>query len=335
LPVTASIDEAIQNLNKNAIKIVLVVNHAGVFEGTITDGDIRRGLLKGLHMKSGIDSILNRSSLVVSEGIGREMVLQLMMINKIQQIPILDESHKVVGLHLWDGIISPSFRENFMVIMVGGMGKRLSPFTENCPKPLLKVSGKPILEHIIERAKFEGFKHFILAVHYLGEMIKDYFGNGELFNVKIEYLYEDSPLGTAGALSLLNSFPAHPFIVTNGDVITDIRYGELLDFHNKHNAGATMAVKVHEWQNPFGVVQTKGVEIIGFEEKPVNRTHINAGVYAISPESLSFLTRNTHCDMPELFKRLQDASIRTIAYPMYEPWIDIGRPDDLIYANKT
>jgi dTDP-glucose pyrophosphorylase/predicted transcriptional regulator len=335
LSVNTTIDEAIQNLNKNAIKIVLVVNDAGSFEGTITDGDIRRGLLKGLNMKSQIDSILNRSSLVVSEEIEREMVLQLMTINKIQQIPILNESHKVVGLHLWDEIVSPNLRENFMVIMVGGMGKRLSPFTESCPKPLLKVSGKPILEHIIERAKFEGFNHFVLAIHYLGEMIEDYFGNGELFNVKIDYLYEDSPLGTAGALSLLNPFPNRPFIVTNGDVITDIRYGQLLDFHNIHSAGATMAIRVHEWQNPFGVVQTKGVEIIGFEEKPINRTHINAGVYVISPESLRFLARNTHCDMPELFKRLQDASIRTIAYPMYEPWLDIGRPDDLINANKA
>jgi len=330
----ATIQEAISNLDQVAIKIVLVVNEAGVLEGTITDGDIRRGLLKGLDLKSSITDVIHRNALVVPPEMTRELVMQLMVANKIQQIPAVDEHRRVVGLHLWDEIATPPVRSNLMVIMAGGMGTRMRPHTENCPKPLLLVAGKPMLEHIIEHAKLEGFSHFVLAVHYLGHMIEDHFGNGERLGVKIDYLREQSPLGTAGALGLLNPRPNAAFVVTNGDVITDINYGELLNFHLRHNAAATMAVRVHEWQHPFGVVQTEGVEIVGFEEKPVARSHINAGVYALDPDALNTLATDARCDMPTLFERLQELSKRTVAYPMHEPWLDVGRPDDLFRANS-
>jgi len=190
-----------------------------------------------------------------------------------------------------------------------------------------------MLEHIIERGKLEGFNHFVLAIHHLGHIIEAHFGNGEGLGVKIDYLREQSPLGTAGALSLLNSRPDAPFVVTNGDVITDIRYGELLDFHNRYQASATMAVRVHEWQHPFGVVKMQGVEVVGFEEKPVARSHINAGVYVLSPEVLNELIAGDPCDMPMLFERLQAKAKRTAAYPMHEPWLDVGKPEDLLQAN--
>ena len=190
-----------------------------------------------------------------------------------------------------------------------------------------------MLEHIIERARLEGFSHFVLAIHYLGQMIEDYFGDGELLGVRIDYLREQSPLGTAGALGLLIPRPDAPFVVTNGDVISDIRYGELLDFHIHHDAMATMAVRLHDWQHPFGVVQTQGVEIVGFEEKPMVRSHINAGVYALDPAVLSDLSPNVHCDMPTLIGRLQAEGKRAVAYPMHEPWLDVGKPDDLRRAN--
>jgi NDP-sugar pyrophosphorylase family protein len=257
-----------------------------------------------------------------------------MAANKIQQIPIVDESHRAVGLHLWDELAKPSMRENIMVIMAGGMGTRMRPYTEDRPKPLLSVAGKPMLEHIIERSKLEGFSQFIIAIHYLGYMIEECFGDGERLGVEIKYLKENAPLGTAGALSLLNPKPRLPFVVTNGDVITDIRYGELLDFHVRHAAAATMAVRIHEWQHPFGVVQMQGVEIVGFEEKPVARTHINAGVYVLDPSVLNLLDDDQRCDMPTLFERLQVKNNRTVAYPMHEPWLDVGRPDDLVVANK-
>ena len=332
LPPHATIQQAISNLDQVAIRIVLVVNVAGELEGTISDGDIRRGLLKGLDLTSPITKVIHRNPLVVPPEMGRELVKQLMVANKIQQIPAVDERSHVVGLHLWDEIATIPVRSNLMVIMAGVMGTRLRPHTENCPKPLLPVAGKPMLEHIIERAKSEGFSHFVLAIHYLGKMIEDHFGNGQQLGVRIDYLREQIPLGTAGALALLDPHPQTPFLVTNGDVITDIRYGELLDFHIRHGAAATMAVRMHEWQHPFGVVHTQGVEIVGFEEKPVARSHINAGVYALNPDALSVLSVNAHCDMPTLFERLQAKAKRTVAYPMYEPWLDVGRPDDLAAA---
>ena len=332
LPINASIGQAIRNLDQVAIKIVMIVSETGVLEGTISDGDIRRGLLKGLDLNSSIAGVIHRNAIVVPPEMEYELVMQLMIANKIHQIPVVDGQHQVVGLHIWDEMVSTPIRHNTMVIMAGGMGTRLRPHTENCPKPMLLVAGKPILEHIIDRAKLEGFKHFVLAIHYLGHMIESYFGNGESLGVQIDYLHEESPLGTAGALGLLNPLPTAPFIVTNGDVITDIQYGELLDFHIRHGATATMAVRAHEWQHPFGVVKTSGIEIIGFEEKPIARSHINAGVYALDPVALNFMRQHTHCDMPTLFELLQDKVLRTVAYPMHEPWLDVGSPSDLIKA---
>ena len=333
LPANATIGEAIRNLNEAAFKIILVINKIGMLEGTISDGDIRRGLIKGLGLGSPMASIIHRNPLVVTAEMDRELVVQLMMINKIQQIPIVDANNYVIGLHLWDEVTAPLKRENLMVIMAGGMGKRLSPHTDNCPKPLLLAGDKPILEHIINRSKLDGFYHFILATHYLAHMIEDYFGNGERLGVQIDYLRENSPLGTAGALSLLGAAPCDPFVVTNGDVIAEVRYGEILDYHIKHGANATMAVREHEWGNPFGVVETEGIEIVGFQEKPIIRSRINAGIYVLNPEALSVLNIGLHCDMPTLFERLQSKGMRTVAYPIHEPWLDVGRADDLAEAH--
>jgi dTDP-glucose pyrophosphorylase/CBS domain-containing protein len=332
LPDTATVQQAVHNLNQTALQIVMVVDAAGLLLGTVTDGDIRRGLLRGLDLNCGIEAILYRDPLVVPPQLGRDMVLQLMQANKIHQLPVVDAARRVVGLHLWDELMAPRQRANLMVIMAGGQGTRLRPHTENCPKPLLPVGGKPMLEHIIERAKADGFRDFALAIHYLGHMIEEYFGDGSRWQVNIRYLREDAPLGTAGAIGLLHPRPEAPILVSNGDVLTDIRYGELLDFHCRHNAAATMAVRLHEWQHPFGVVRTRGVDIVGFEEKPITRSHINAGVYVLEPDAVDVLSPGEYCDMPTIFARLQEKSARTIVYPMHEPWLDVGRADDLAQA---
>ena len=330
---SSTIGQAIQNLNQSSIKIVLVVDKGNKLIGTVSDGDIRRGLLKRLDLNSPIASIVHHNSFVVPPEIGRDMVIQLMSANKIHQIPVVNAQQQLIGLHLWDEITTTPVRANLMVIMAGGKGTRLLPYTQNCPKPMVLMGDKPMLEHIIERGKLEGFNHFVLAIHHLGHIIESHFGNGENLGVKIDYVREQSPLGTAGALALLNSKPDLPFVVTNCDVITDIRYGELLEFHNRYQASATMAVRIHEWTHPFGVVQMQGVEIVGFEEKPVAHSHINAGVYVLSPEVLNELIVEEECDMPMLFERLQAKGKRTVAYPMHEPWLDVGRPDDLLKAN--
>ena len=328
----ATLKQAISNLDASALQIILVVAPGDVLVGTLTDGDIRRGLLRGLDLDSSIETIIFQEPLVVPPQLGRDTVIQLMQANKVHQLPVVDEKRRVLGLHFLDELLVPIQRPNLMVIMAGGLGTRLRPYTENCPKPLLLVDGKPMLEHIIERAKTQGFQHFVLAIHYLGHMIENYFGNGSRWQVHIDYLREELPLGTTGALSLLQPYPDEPFLVSNGDVLTDIHYGELLDFHCRHNACATMAVRLHEWQHPFGVVRTKGVDIIGFEEKPVVRNHVNAGIYVLNPVVLDRLSAREACDMPTLFTRLQEQAQRTIVYPMHEPWMDVGRVEDLAQA---
>jgi dTDP-glucose pyrophosphorylase len=331
---SATLQETIRNLDETGLQIALVVSADGVLLGTATDGDIRRGLLRGMDLGGRVEAIMQREPLVVPPTLGRETVLQLMQANRFHQLPVVDEHRRVVGLHVWDELLSPVERSNLMVIMAGGRGTRLRPHTESCPKPLIAVGGKPMLEHILERARAEGFRQFVVAVHYLGGMIEDYFGDGSRWQVNIRYLREPTPLGTAGAIALLDPRPTVPFVVSNGDVLTDIRYAELLDFHCRHGAAATMSVRLHEWQHPFGVVRSKGVDIVGFEEKPISRTHINAGIYVLDPSALDALTAGEPCDMPTLFTRLQKRAARTIVYPMHEPWLDVGRAADLERAQS-
>lgn len=335
LPETASLQDAVRNLEDSGLQIAIVVSSGGQLSGTLTDGDIRRGLLRGLSLTSGIDTLVHRNPFCVPPELNRDSVRQLMEANKVRQLPIVDAERRVVGLHLWDELLAPATRSNIMLIMAGGQGVRLRPETENCPKPLLPVGGKPILEHIIERAKSEGFHHFVLAIHYLGHMIVDHFGDGSGLGVQIDYLREESPLGTAGAISLLQPRPDAPFIVSNGDVLSDIKYADLIDFHVRNNASATMAVRLYEWQHPFGVVRTEGVNIIGFEEKPISRTHVNAGIYVLDPGALDLVVAGERCDMPTLFYRLQERASRTIVYPMHEPWLDIGRAGDYATAQDV
>jgi dTDP-glucose pyrophosphorylase len=334
LPLDSSAQDAIQSLDRSGLQIVIVVDSGDVLAGTITDGDIRRGLLRGIDLSSAIGTILQRDPFVVPPQLNQDAVLHLMQANRIHQLPIVDDARRVVGLHLWDELQAPVARPNTMVIMAGGKGVRLRPHTENCPKPMLQVGGKPMLEHVIERARADGFEHFVIAIHYLGHMIEKYFGDGARWNIHIDYLREREPLGTGGALSLLAPRPDVALVVTNGDVMTDVRYSEVLDFHQRHHAAATMAVRAHEWQHPFGVVRTQGMEIVGFEEKPIHRTHVNAGIYVLEPRALDVLEPRAHCDMPTLFERIKARAERTIVYPMHEPWLDVGRPADLEQARS-
>ena len=330
LTTEATIKDVLKNLNKSGSRITLIVNNKEEFQGTISDGDIRRALIDRAEQNSSIQKIISKNSLMVSPEIKHEIVLDLMVKNKIQQIPIINENKKIVGLYLWDEIAPNKKIPNTMVIMAGGKGTRLGKYTKNCPKPLLPVNGKPMLEGMIERAKLQGFESFLISINYLGQMIKDYFSNGKKWNVKIDYINEDQPLGTGGALKLISPKLKLPFVVSNCDIMTDFHYGELLDFHCNHNAEATMAVRNHEWENPYGVVRTNGVDIIDFEEKPVVRSHINAGVYVLEPSAINVIKKNEKLDMPDIFERVKGKNLRTIVYPIHEPWLDIGIPEDYL-----
>lgn len=334
LPSDSNIQQAIANLDASGLQIAMIVGPDGKLIGTVTDGDIRRGILRGVAMTSPVQEVMQRAPRVVPAHMDRKSVLELMSASKIHRMPVVDENRTIVGLRIWDELLAVRSRPNLVVVLAGGKGTRLRPHTENCPKPMLPVRGKPMLEHILDRARREGFTRFVFAINYLGHLVEDHFGDGSRWQVEISYIRESSPLGTAGALGLLHPCPTEPVLVTNGDLVTDLNYSELLDFHIQHQAAATMAVRAHEWQNPFGVVHTDGLDIVGFEEKPVWRTHINAGIYVLDPSTLGAVGENEHCDMPTLFNRLRERSRKTIVFHMHEPWLDVGRPNDLELARR-
>ena len=290
--------------------------------------------MRGCDLDSTLAKVLHRKPLVAHPNQPPEAIARLMLTNQVQQIPIVDTRRRVVGLHVWGQMTQLPSRPNLFVIMAGGEGKRLRPYTKNLPKPLIKLNGKPILEHIINKAKREGFKNFIITVHYLGKMIEKYFGNGKRYGVNISYLWEKKPLGTAGSVRLINPFPKEPLLITNGDVLAKFQYANLLDFHNRHKSCATMGILSHEWRNQYGVVKTKGSRIIGFEEKPVVRSFINAGIYVLNPKACQLIPRKNRYEMPELFEKLQKKKYLTLAYPLHESWTDIGNPEDLLAAKN-
>ena len=333
LPPDASVREAIEKLEITGCQIVLVADKKMQLMGTVTDGDIRRALMNNLDLETSVGEVMYRNATVVGISSNRADVLDLMTKNKVLQIPMVDEHGMLVGLHLWDEIETVLPRLNTMFIMAGGRGTRLLPHTVETPKPMLEVAGKPILEHIIHRAHKQGITRFIISLNYLGEVIADYFQDGKKLGVSINYTREEKPLGTAGALSLVVDEFKEPILVTNGDVLTDINYTSILDFHLTNQAKATMAIREHEWQNPYGVVTIQGEDIVGYAEKPIVKSFINAGVYVINPECLSELEYGTYCDMPTLFSILREKGDRIIAFPIHEPWLDIGRPIDLQAAN--
>ena len=208
--------------------------------------------------------------------------------------------------------------------MTGGFGKRLGHLTKNCPKPMLKLYGKPILEHILESAKRSGFINFHISIYYLGHMIQKYFNNGSKWSVKINYIKEKKPLGTVGSLRLIKKKFDSPFIVMNCDVMSDINFQELIKYHKTNNSIATVVVKTFNLQNPYGVIRSNGKNFIDFNEKPITKSNISAGIYIFNPIVIDLVKQFSIKDIPSLFKKLKEKKMKTIVYPLYEPWQDVG-----------
>lgn len=335
LPISATIKDAIEVLNKAALRIVLVVDSRKRLEGTVSDGDIRRGLLRGLQMSDPLGKVIARDSLVVSAAMEPAAVLEIMRINRVFQIPVVDGKKNLCGLHSWDEIGKHTWRKNAFIIMAGGRGSRMMPYTQACPKPMLPVDGKPMLEHILIRAREDGFRLFFLCIHYLGGQVERYFRDGKKWGVEIRYVREKKPLGTAGALGLLPRGLNMPVVVSNGDVITEVKYGDLLDFHEKHQGFATMAVQLHRWEHPFGVVELNGIEVLQIQEKPISQHHVNAGIYVLSPNALKYLQFKKPIQMTNFLSILKKRKKKILAYPLHEPWLDVGRPQDLLVAKTS
>ena len=316
------IRDAINRLNSSSLQIVLVVNKNNKFVGTITDGDLRRGMFSGLNLNDNITKIINKKSTFVNPDLSYEDAKILMKANSIRHIPIIDKSKKIVGLHLLSDISNISIPNTF-VIMAGGLGKRLRPFTKNTPKPMLKIGNKPILEHIILKAKSNGFKNFIISVHYLHQKITNYFQDGKKFNVKIKYIYEKIPKGTAAGLKKLKIKNKDPILVTNGDVISNVDYARIIEYHKNNKSDATVVIRNITQKNHYGVVKLKNTKVIGFEEKQSFIININTGIYVLNNNLLRLLN-NEHEDMPNFLEKLRKKNKKVIAYPIYESWVDIG-----------
>jgi len=324
----SKIEDAARSLSRSSLQIVLVVAPNKTLIGTITDGDIRRALLRGLTLKSSINTLIKKNPFVVTSQMDRKTMKYFMKSKSLLQAPQVDEKFKVVGFHLWKEFNLLKTRNNVVIIMAGGFGKRLRPYTLKCPKPMLTIAGSPILKHIIKNVSNQGFKKILITTHYLGNTIRDYFKNGKNFGVEIDYINENKPMGTAGSLSLIKKIPNDPFLIINGDVLTDIDFGELIDYHDKHASDATMAVKFFELKNPYGVVHTKGNKIVNFEEKPILKSSIiNAGVYVINPKTIKLLKRKK-IDMPDFFKIIKKKKKKTIVFPIHETWSEIGNYRD-------
>ena len=324
-----------QIINNGASQIALVVDKDQYLLGTLTDGDIRRGLLCGANLKSPVDQLMNRHFSSIRETDSKEVALEMMRREGLRQVPVLDVQGRVVHLLLLKELLYPIYQDNAVVIMAGGKGTRLRPYTENCPKPMLPVGNKPMLEILLEQCIVSGFRKFYFSVNYLKEQITDHFGDGSRWGVSIQYLVEEEPLGTAGSLQLLPETLTDPFLVHNGDVLTRLEPKHLLHFHIDHQAQATLCVREHEITLPFGVVQTKGVDLAGFEEKPTYRYQVNAGVYVIDPQLLPLLPPHEFTDMPSLLQSAQEAGYRVAVCPIHEYWLDVGRPETLKEAHDT
>lgn len=330
----ATIRQALAIIDSGSMKIALVVDENEMLLGTLTDGDIRRAILNGYGLDDAIQNIYNRTPTTCGINDSKEKILQLAVARKLYQIPILDSDGRIVEITEVDDLLLPRHRSNKVVIMAGGLGTRLSPLTDTTPKPMLHVGNKPILETIIENFAKYGYSELILSVSYKSHVIEEYFGDGKAFGVNIEYVHESKRMGTAGALGLMRERLSEPFFVMNGDLLTNINFEHLHDYHVAHDAVATMAVREYDFQVPYGVVNVRDGLIESIEEKPVHKFFVSAGIYMLSPAALEQVPENEFFDMPTLFEALIVKKQAAVSFPIREYWLDIGRVSDFERANS-
>jgi dTDP-glucose pyrophosphorylase len=333
IPPEASLRDAIASLERSKGQIALVLR-GDALAGVVTDGDIRRALLGGADLSTPITAVMNPSPTSAPVATARWRLLNRMREASLHQLPLVDPSGRVVDLVSLDELAGVVKRPNAVVVMAGGLGTRLEALTSEVPKPMLKVGNRPILESILESFIDQGFRTFYFAVHYQAEIIVNHFRDGGAWGVSIEYLQEKEQLGTAGALSLLPRIPSAPVVVMNGDILTRVDVNEILEFHDRQGATATMAVREYEIRVPYGVVSTTGSAISGIVEKPVHHYLVNAGIYVVAPEALAHIPAEQYFDMPMLFEKLIAGGMATAAFPVRDYWLDVGRIEELERARR-
>lgn len=320
--------EAMKIIELFSEKIALVVDNNFKLIGTVTDGDVRRGLIKNVSVNDSIDRIMNSNPTIFFENYNVDELQKVFSTKKISQIPILNNQRQVVEIILSKALLESFKKENYVVLMAGGLGTRLGSLTADCPKPMLKIGDKPILETVLENLKEHGFQKFHISVNYKAEVIEDYFQDGSRFGVQINYLREKERMGTAGSLSLIKDINS-PVLVMNGDVLTKVNFSQFLDNHEKNNYKASMCVRKYDLQVPFGVVNVDHNHIVGLEEKPTQSFFVNAGIYLLNPEVINYVPSETYFDMPTLFNLLISRHAQSAGvFPIHEYWLDVGRKDD-------
>ncbi len=327
-----TIKEALQIIDTQALRIAVVIDAEKKVIGTICDGDIRRAILKGFDINDSIKDVYFKTPTICNINEPIEKIIQLAISKKVYQIPIVDDNGYLIKIEDLGNMLSLTNRPNEVIIMAGGLGTRLRPLTQDTPKPLLKVGNQPILETIINNFFKYGFKNIIISVNYKSEMIMDYFGDGSKLGVNISYIHEKDRLGTAGALSLLKNKPNQPFFVMNADLLTNVNFGHLLDYHIAEKSDATMCVREYDFQVPYGVIEVKNQHITSIVEKPIHKFFVNAGIYILSPNVLDRIPHNTFYDMPTLFDELIQEKQTILSFPIHEYWLDIGRISDFEQA---
>ena len=329
---SASLRTAMEVLDRGSLEIVLVVSPDGALLGTLTDGDIRRAILSGASLEDAASGFMHRCFTAVGPSASRTEVLDLMRACTLQQIPIVNEAGRLIGLHLLREILGASIRPNWAVVMAGGRGERLRPITDSLPKPMIKVAGRPILERIVLHLVGFGIRRIFLSVNYMGDMIEGYFKDGAALGCNIEYMKEEKPLGTGGALSLLTEKPDHPVLLLNGDLLTQFNVGNLLAFHAGGGFKATVGVHEYVHTIPYGVVEREGDRITGIREKPTQTWLANAGIYVIEPDLAGRVPKDTYFPLPALVEECIERGETVGAFPIEEDWIDVGHPKELRLA---
>jgi dTDP-glucose pyrophosphorylase len=329
----ATVSEAIAAIENGSIQVALVLDAASRLVGIVTDGDVRRGLLRGIPLSNPATEVMNRMPVSASASLPREERLHLMRQKSIKQLPLLDGSGQLIGVETFDELLEAPRYPNPVLIMAGGLGERLGALTQDRPKPMLNVGGRPLLETIVRNVVQQGFRNLFISVNYKAEMILDHFQDGSAFGATIQYVHETERLGTAGALGLLSEPPDLPVVVTNGDILTTINYGALLDFHNATPAEATMAVREHKVHVPYGVVTTSEGYLQTIREKPTESWFVSAGIYVIGRKVFDHVERGVRIDMPTVLERIVANNGRVAIYPIREYWLDIGRMEDFEQAH--
>ena len=325
----STLKQAISVIQNSKEKVALIVNDQNQLIATVTDGDIRRSLLIGNGPESPISKSLYTNFISIKQVSKSlfDIALTTMRRYSIRQLPVLNNQGEVVALYFIDDSITNL--SNSVVLMAGGRGKRLRPHTANCPKPMIEIGNKPMLEIILENCISTGLSKFYISVNYLKEQVMDYFQDGTKWGVSIDYLIEQEPLGTAGSLTLLPEDLSEPFLVINGDILTRLNPSNLIHFHKKEQSIATLGVRKHSVTVPFGVVETDGDKLISFEEKPTYDYLINAGVYVLNPSIIDIIARNEFIDMPSLLRLAKSKGYKVSVCPIHEYWIDVGNPKSL------